>query len=100
MLILMRFADSPHAPKVDWKRSAWVGVYLLGLGIISWQGQYGPENTSRIPFWWDMGIVAAFSLVIYYWAISNSLSRGEMLEAIEQQAGGKEDWEAQQLKEG
>ncbi len=97
LLILMHFADNPHAPKIDWKRSAWVGVYLLGMGIISWQGQYGPGNTFRIHFWWDIGIVAAFSLVIYFWAIYSSLSREEILEAIEQQGGGKQDWEAQEL---
>jgi hypothetical protein len=27
-------------------------VWLAGLGIISWQGSYGPDNTGRIPFWW------------------------------------------------
>jgi len=99
MLILMHFADNPHAPKVDWKRSAWVGAYLLGMGIISWQGQYGPQNTNRLPFWWDIGVVAVFSLVIYFWAINSSLSRAEIEQAIEQQGGGKEDWEAQVTSE-
>ncbi|HVB42450.1 MAG TPA: APC family permease [Streptosporangiaceae bacterium] len=95
LLILMHFSDNPHAPKVDWARSAWLGVYLLGMGIISWMGQFGPENTQRIPFWWDMGIVAVFSLVIYYWAIGSAQSRTDMERAISAQGGGSEDWEAQ-----
>lgn len=95
LLILMHFSDNPHAPKVNWKRSAWLGAYLLGMGIISWQGQFGPENTFRLPFWWDMGLVALFSLAIYYWAMNSTLSRGEMEEAIAAQGGGTEDWEAQ-----
>ena len=95
LLILMHFSDNPHAPKINWKRSAWLGAYLVGMGIISWQGQFGPENTFRIPFWWDMLIVTVFSLAIYYWALQSTLSRTEMEEAIAAQGGGTEDWEAQ-----
>src|SRR5216683_4061832 len=85
LLILMHFSDNPHAPKVNWRRSAWLGVYLLGMGIISWQGQYGPENTSRLPFWWDMGVVAVFSLVIYFWAIYSALPREEIEQLVAEQ---------------
>ncbi|HET9899158.1 MAG TPA: APC family permease [Streptosporangiaceae bacterium] len=95
LFILMYFADNPHAPKVHWKKSAWLAVYLIGMGIISWQGQFGTLNTSRIPFWWDMGLVAVFSLVIYFWAIYSAQSRAEMEQAIIEQAGGTDDWEAQ-----
>jgi len=61
-------------------------------GIISWQGQYdggavaAPVNTGNIPFWWDMLIVAVFSLIIYYWAMATKLPREEMLNLIERQA--------------
>ena len=95
LLILMHFSDNPHAPKINWQNSTWLGVYLLGMGIISWMGQFGPENTQRIPFWWDMGVVTVFSLVIYYWAIYSAQTRSEMEEAIAAQGGGAEDWEAQ-----
>ena len=94
LLILMHFSDNPHAPKINWQKSIWIGAYLLGMGIISWMGQFGPENTGRIPFWYDMLVVAIFSLVIYYWALYSSNSREEIEEAIAQQAGGAEDWEA------
>jgi|HubBroStandDraft_1064217.scaffolds.fasta_scaffold05054_7 amino acid transporter len=100
LLILMHFSDNPHAPKINWKKSIWLGVYLVGMGIISWQGQYGPENTFRIPFWWDMLIVAIFSLVIYYWAIASCQTREEMDASIAQQSGGSEDWEAQVTEGG
>jgi amino acid transporter len=91
MLILMHFADNPNAPKIDWKRSAWIGAYLLGMGVLSWQGRYGPDNTNRIPFWWDLGIVAAFSLVIYYWAVASSLKRPEMEELMAEQSASVVD---------
>jgi amino acid transporter len=95
ILILMHFTDNPHAPKVNWRRSAWLGVYLLGMGVISWQGVYGPQNTGRLHFGWDALVVAVFSLVIYYWAINSALTRPEIEEAVAQQSGGAEDWEAQ-----
>jgi hypothetical protein len=39
-------------PPLDWMPAIWLPVWLAGLGIISWQGQSGPDNTGRIPFWW------------------------------------------------
>jgi amino acid transporter len=95
ILILMHFTDNPHAPKVNWSRSAWLGVYLLGMGIISWQGVYGPQNTGRLHFGWDALVVAIFSLIIYYWAINSALSRSEIEDLVAQQSGGAADWEAQ-----
>ncbi len=71
----------------------WLPVYLIGMGIISWQGQFSggavsaPVNTNNIPFWWDMVIVAAFSLVIYFWAMFTRLPREEMLNLVERQSG-------------
>jgi amino acid transporter len=59
-------------PPLDWKSAQWLPVYLIGMGIISWLGQFGsgapPLNTDRIPFWWDMLVVAVFSLIIFFWA--------------------------------
>ncbi len=83
-------------PPIDWKSAQWLPVYLIGMGIISWQGQYSgqssktplpPTNTGNIPFWWDMLVVAAFSLAIYYWAMAVKLSRKEMLDLVNRQAG-------------
>ncbi len=71
---------------VDWKSAQWLPVYLIGLGIISWQGQYGPNNTNRIGFGWDAVIVAAFSLAIFFWAQATKLPREEMLNLVERQS--------------
>jgi amino acid transporter len=81
-------------PPLEWKSAYWLVPYLIGMGIISWQGQYGggapPVNTGRIPFWWDFLVVAGFSLAIYYWAIFTSLPREETLELIARQSGHEE----------
>jgi amino acid transporter len=73
--------DKQRAP-LDWKSAMWLPVYLIGMGIISWQGQYGPDNTFRIPFGPDMLIILAFSLAIFYWAQAVALPREEIQRLI------------------
>jgi amino acid transporter len=90
VLIGISMAFDPQRPPLDWKSAVWLPVWLGGLGIVTWQGQYGPGNTGRIPFWWDMLIVAAFSVVIYYWAMRTKLSRDEMLLLVNRQSGEEE----------
>jgi amino acid transporter len=87
VLIAICMAFDENRPPLDWKSAQWLPFYLVGLGIISWQGQYGPDNTFRIPFWWDMLVVAAFSLIIYYWAMATRLPKAEMLNLVERQSG-------------
>jgi amino acid transporter len=85
-------AFDKQRPPLDWKSGIWVPIWLIGLGIISWLGQYSggavapPVNTNTIPFWWDMVIVAAFGLAIYYWAMAIRLPREEMLNLVGRQA--------------
>jgi amino acid transporter len=87
-------------PPLDWKSAQWLPVYLIGMGIISWQGQFSgqssttplpPTNTGNIPFWWDMLVVAVFSLVIYYWAQATKLSRADMLDLVARQSAAPAD---------
>ena len=87
-------------PPLDWKSAQWLPVFLIGMGIISWQGRYcssgaaGPgascNATNNIPFWWDMAIVAVFALVIYFWAQAVRLPREEMQNLVERQSGEQE----------
>ncbi|HUY48931.1 MAG TPA: APC family permease [Streptosporangiaceae bacterium] len=93
VLIGIFMASDQNRPPLDWKSAQWLPAYLIGMGIISWQGQYSggavkaPVNTGHIPFWWDMLIVAAFSLMIYFWAQATKLPRAEMLNLVERQSG-------------
>ncbi|MFE2212774.1 APC family permease [Streptomyces canus] len=70
-------AGLPDAPRLDWKAAQWLPVYLLGLGLISWQGGFGGQG--HLGLWWDMLVVTVFSLVIYYWAKATA-SRPEDIE--------------------
>ena len=101
ILIGISMSFDPQRPPLDWKSAQWLPVFLIGMGIISWQGRYcssgvaGPgascSATSNIPFWWDIAIVAAFALVIYFWAQATRLSRDEMLNLVGRQAGTTPD---------
>jgi amino acid transporter len=101
VLIGVSMALDKKRPPLDWKSAQWLPVYLIGMGIISWQGQYSgapsadkhpqpPTNTFNIPFWWDMVAVAGFSLIIYYWAMFTRLSSDEMLNLVERQSAEEE----------
>jgi amino acid transporter len=87
----------PQRPPLNWRAGQWIPVYLIGMGIISWQGQFSggavlpPLNTGNIPFWWDLLVVAVFSLAIYYWARAVRLPRREMLALVEAQAERSEE---------
>jgi amino acid transporter len=89
-------AFDPQRPPLDWKSAVWLPAWLIGMGLISWQGQYSgggvaaPVNTGHIGFWWDMLIVAGFSLAIYYWAMYTRLPREETLLLVNRQAGEQE----------
>ncbi|MBO0824643.1 MAG: APC family permease, partial [Actinobacteria bacterium] len=95
-LIGIWMAIDKQRPPLDWKAAQWLPVYLIGMGIISWQGQYcssGPAGpgascsaTGRIPFWWDFLIVAGFALGIYLWAQAVRAPREEVLELVARQS--------------
>jgi amino acid transporter len=90
VLIGIFMAFDKQRPVLNWKTASWLPVYLIGMGLISWQGQYGPGNTSKIPLWWDIVVVAVFSLIIYYWAMATRLPREEMLKVVGQQSAETE----------
>jgi amino acid transporter len=93
VLIAIFMAFDKSRPPLDWKSAQWLPVWLIGMGIISWQGQYSggavaaPVNTGNLPFWWDMLVVAVFSLAIYLWAQAVKLPRHEMMALVAKQAG-------------
>jgi amino acid transporter len=89
VLIGIGMALDKERPPLDWKSAVWLPVWLVGIGIISWQGQYpspADGNTGNIPFWWDMLLVSAFSVVIFYWAMVTRLPTEEMMYLVDKQA--------------
>ena len=96
VIIGITMAFDPQRPPLDWKSAVWLPAWLIGMGLISWQGQYSgggvaaPLNTGHLGFWWDMLVVAAFGLVIWFWAMRTKLPRNEMLLLVNKQGGESE----------
>ncbi|GAA2234519.1 MULTISPECIES: APC family permease [Kitasatospora] len=63
----------PDAPRMDFAAGRWLPVYLVGMGLISWQGGFGAGAAGNLPLWWDILVVVAFSLAVYYWALRCAL---------------------------
>jgi amino acid transporter len=90
MLASAAFHLNPRQPRIDWLAAWWIFPYLIGMGVISFFGQFGTgafldgigpftnfmvggtgniPGDFAIPFWIDLLVVAAFSLIIYFVAI-------------------------------
>jgi uncharacterized membrane protein (DUF485 family) len=67
-------------PPLDLLSLVWILPWLGGLAVISYLGQYG--GTKLIPEWIDLGVVAAFSLVICCLAVQFTLSSHRVAAAI------------------
>jgi amino acid transporter len=59
--------DRTRMPSLDLRPASWLVPWLAGLTVISYLGGYDGRNL--IPFWWDIGVVAVFSLAVYVLAV-------------------------------
>jgi hypothetical protein len=97
MIVSAAFHLNPNQPRVDWDAAIWIFPYLIGLGAISYFGGFGPggiiggirgfQNVlvgghGDLPFWYDLGVVAVFSLVIYFLAIWKRLPEPQVDEYV------------------
>jgi amino acid transporter len=94
LMFLSRATNSnSHQPKIDWGAAKWVLAYFIGMGIISYFGSFGSGpmmggirgfqtvwigGDGRLKLYYDLAVIAVFSLGIYYWAIASRLSNKEM----------------------
>ena len=75
ILLALNYLLSPadRKPSLDFKAAIWIVPYLAGLTIISFIGAKDFGGRGIIPFGWDALVVAVFSLVIYFLAVSQRL---------------------------
>ena len=72
-----------HTDALGMVRSAfWIGPWLLGSVGIGALGRYGVGAHSVLPDWVDLLVVIAFSLVIFYWAVSAAMSHDKVEAAV------------------
>ncbi|MGH3687833.1 MAG: APC family permease [Pseudonocardiaceae bacterium] len=68
-------------PPLDPQSLIWILPWFTGLAVISYNGQY--DGTKLIPEWVDLGVVAVFSLVIFFVAVRLRLPAQRVAAAIE-----------------
>lgn len=77
------FAASPSPLRREIPAGAWFIVFLMGVYIISYVGEFGPLPASqRLAFPIGTIIVAVFSLGIYYWAVASGYTTEEIADIV------------------
>ena len=66
--VALRRAKDVRRPDIDWRAASWIWPWLIGITLIGLIGRYGGHNA--LPDWIDLLVVIAFSLVIFYYAVS------------------------------
>jgi hypothetical protein len=51
---------------------------------------FGPLKSPIFPLWWDMVAVAAFSLVVFYWALRVALPTDRIQRTIDESVDPEE----------
>ncbi|MCW2672814.1 MAG: amino acid permease [Frankiales bacterium] len=75
---------NPITPVLDARAASWLPAYLLGMGVLVYGSTFGPLKNPWFgsgAIWWDMVVVAVYSLLIYAWALAVALPR-ERIEAM------------------
>jgi amino acid transporter len=85
-----------NMPKMDWGASVWIFPYLIGMVLISYFGNFDSGATkgvfggigvfknlllggnADIGFWYDLLILAGFSLAIYLLAVRSALPEADV----------------------
>ena len=82
-----RTVPAADRPAVDWKAGLWIGPWLGGQVLIGYLGRYGASgNIKALPEWTDLLVVIAFSLAIFYWAVSLAMDSDKVKAAVEREA--------------
>ncbi len=64
------------------RHAVWIFAWLGGQVIIGAVGRYGDHPSNIMPDWIDFGVVIAFSLAIFYWAVSLVLTKAGTAAAV------------------
>ncbi len=72
-----------HTPNLELRSGSWVLVWLAGLTVISWLGEYPAlsrhaGNTGQIGYGWAIAVIAVFSLLVMAMATALRLPPGRV----------------------
>lgn len=79
VFVVYHFVAPDRVPPVEFKHGSWFILWMVGLAVISFLGSYGNDpatawidagGTGLIPQGWGILVMAVFSAVIYWYAVS------------------------------
>jgi amino acid transporter len=81
LYVIARMVDPAQAP-IDFGAGVFCVPWIVGLTIFSifggsyvggYPSVFGIKINHHLPFWWDIGSIAVFSLIVFYFAINTRL---------------------------
>jgi amino acid transporter len=92
------FKLNPKAPRLDWQAAPWIIAWLIGMGVVSYLGDFGAGGiiggigifkhvldqggTDAIGLWGGIIASALFNLIIYAWAVRTRLPESKVDEYV------------------
>lgn len=76
--LALRRSHDVHRADIDWRAASWIWPWLIGMTIIGLTGRYGTGAQNILPDWIDILVVIAFSLVMFYYAVSLAMSSDQI----------------------
>ena len=80
--IALRRQNDMHRSDIDWRAASWIWPWLIGMAIIGLLGRYGKGHHNALPDWIDLVVVIAYSLVIFYYAVSLAMDADKIKDAV------------------
>ncbi len=81
--VRLRRAHDVRRADIDWRAASWIWPWLVGMTIIGLLGRYGKGSHSTFGDWWDLAVVIAFSLGIFYYAVSLAMTTEQVHAAVQ-----------------
>ncbi len=78
-LVYRHFSPRAKSVPMSWKASSWLWVFLGGLTLVSYLGDFG-GGKDIIPFGWDSLALAILSVICLYIAVKCSMAPKTMKE--------------------
>jgi amino acid transporter len=75
-------AQNVNVATARWRSAIWIWPWLIGLIVLGYLGNFGSTERNWLPQDYDSLIVAAFSLIIFYFAVSQASSTDVVKEAV------------------
>jgi amino acid transporter len=94
--VTLALTKAEDRPEIDWRAASWIWPWLGGMLIIGLLGQYGEwGNLKLVGEGWDALLVAAFGLVIFYFAVSVAMPTEKVHAVVDAQKAEMEAIEAE-----